>query len=85
MKETSESRIARPRTGPDGAGRPVDYEHRTTVNLMAVIAILLLGAGVWLTMNYISESRRLDRCVGTGRRDCFVVPDPQSGRLPPQS
>ena len=59
---------------------PVDFAHRTTVNLMAVLAIMLLGAVVWLTMSYISESRRLERCVGSGRRDCYVVSDPQAGR-----
>ena len=58
--------------------QPVDYHHRTTVNLMAIIAILLVGAGMYLTINYITESRRLERCVGSGRHDCFPVPDPQA-------
>ena len=76
------------RAGPagpsSGQGQPaasgnsaVDCQHRTRVNLLAVIAITLLGAGIYLTMHYISETRQTERCVDTGRRDCFSVPDPQ--------
>lgn len=66
--------LREPRSADKHAATKVDYEHRTTVNLMAVIAIMLIGAGIYLTVNYISESHKLERCVSTGRRDCFVVP-----------
>ena len=63
---------------------PVDYEHRTTVNLLAVIAILLLGAVFYWTANAINERQKLERCIGSGRRDCFVVPAPPGNPVPAQ-
>ena len=75
-----------PRPPPAPASGPgkskVDYEHRTTVNLMAVIAIILLAAGLYWTAHNISESRKLERCVSSGRRDCFLAPDPSPKIVP---
>lgn len=77
--DTKPNRSARP-DAPGGS--PVNYEHRTTVNLMAAIAILLLAAGIYWTFNLISERQKLERCVGQGRRDCFVVPDAAKPFIP---
>ena len=60
----------------------MDYGHRTTVNLMAVIASMLLAAGLYWTVNLISERQKLERCVSQGRRDCFVVPDAAKTFIP---
>ena len=78
MNEQSRATGHNPQKPTKTGETPVDYHHRTTVNLMAIIAILLVGAGMYLTINYITESRRLERCVGSGRHDCFVVPDAQA-------
>ena len=66
-----------------GDGHPVDYEHRTTVNLVAVIAILLVGAGLYWVFDTLDQRRKLELCVGTGRRDCFALPAQKGGTPPP--
>jgi hypothetical protein len=53
--------------------RPVDdtdYERRTTINLVAVIALLILGGVLYFAIDLIDRQRKLERCLSTGRRDC---------------
>lgn len=61
----------------------IDYEHRTTVNLMAVIAIMLLGAGSYWLFHTLDQRRKLELCLAAGRRDCFALPAQPGGILPP--
>ena len=53
-----------------------DYAHRRTVNLVAAIALLVLAIIVVVAMNMLDEQRRMQRCVDSGRRDCFAIPTP---------
>ena len=62
---------------------PVDYQHRTTVNLIAVIAVMLVGAGLYWMFNAFEQRRKLEHCVGIGRRDCFAFPAQPGGIAPP--
>jgi hypothetical protein len=51
-----------------------DYAHRRLVNLVAAIALLALGIIFVIVMNMIDNERKLQRCVDSGRRDCFAIP-----------
>jgi len=51
-----------------------DYAHRKLVNLVAAIALLTLGIVFVVAMNMIDNQRKLQRCVDSGRRDCFSIP-----------
>lgn len=53
---------------------PVDYAHRTTVNLAAVIAVLVLGGCLLWIFNALEANRKLERCVQAGRKDCAAIP-----------
>ncbi len=83
MMDDSSARKGPPASAPRKP-EPVDYEHRTTVNLLALIAIMLLAAVIYWTASAISERQKLERCVGSGRRDCFVVPAPPGNLVPVQ-
>jgi hypothetical protein len=47
-----------------------DNEHRTLVNLVAVIAILVLAIGAIWVMRELDQSRKIEQCLEMGRRDC---------------
>ena len=53
-----------------------DYSHRATVNLVAAIVILIIAALLVVAMNMIDSQRKLQRCVDSGRRDCFAIQTP---------
>ena len=53
-----------------------DYAHRRTVNLVAAIALLVLAIILVAAMNMLDNQRKMQRCVDSGRRDCFAVPTP---------
>ena len=53
-----------------------DYAHRRTVNLVAAIAVLVLSIIVIAAMNMMDEQRKKQRCVDSGRRDCFAIQTP---------
>lgn len=53
-----------------------DYAHRRTVNLAAAIAVLVLAIIVIVAMNMLDEQRKKQRCLDSGRRDCFAIPTP---------
>ncbi len=60
-----------------------DDDHRTRTNLYAAVAVLLIAIAAFLVFNRLDEQRKLQRCVDSGRRDCFAVPTPptpQGGR-----
>ena len=61
-------------------GTPVDYAHRTTVNLVAAIAVLVLGGCLLWIFHGLDEHRKLERCVSAGRKDRAAFPA-QPGRL----
>jgi hypothetical protein len=53
-----------------GADQPDDYRQRMTNNLLALVfCVLLVGAGLWLA-NTITDLRKKQDCVLSGRRDC---------------
>jgi hypothetical protein len=47
-----------------------ESDHRTLVNLVAVIAILVLAIGAIWVMRELDQSRKIELCLETGRRDC---------------
>ena len=53
-----------------------DYSHRTLVNLLGVIMLLVYGLALAWTMVAISDYLKLERCLSSGRRECrtFVAP-----------
>ena len=53
-----------------------DYAHRNMVNLVAAIALLVIAIGLVVALNMIDNQRKLQRCVDSGRRDCFAIPTP---------
>ncbi|MBV1701646.1 MAG: hypothetical protein KGQ46_07470 [Hyphomicrobiales bacterium] len=50
--------------------RDPDYEHQTTVNLIAVIVIMVLGAAILWFGFAITSNRATERCLESGRHDC---------------
>ena len=60
-----------------------DYPRRTTVNLAAVIALLVLGALLYWALDLIDRQRKLERCLNTGRRDCGDQLSPTRGPIAP--
>lgn len=59
---------------------PVDYAHRTTVNLVAAIAVLVIGGCLLWIFHALDAQRKLERCASAGRKDCAAFPA-QPGRL----
>jgi hypothetical protein len=57
----------------DGAPDEVDYRHRTAVNLMAAIALLVIAIAVVWTVNLLDERRKTERCLASGRRNCTEI------------
>ena len=51
----------------------IDYQHRTTVNLIAAVALLVLMIGLAWTFLAFDERRKLERCLNSGRRDCLQL------------
>lgn len=53
-----------------------DYRHRMLMNLLTLlVAVLLIGSGLWLT-GKIVEVRNLQDCFLTGRRNCAPIQVP---------
>ena len=81
MDETHQRKpMARPQPRQPSADVPVDYAHRSTVNLVAVIAVLVLGGCLLWIFNGLEAQRKLERCVQAGRKDCAALPG-QAGHL----
>ena len=53
-----------------------DYAHRNAVNLVAAIALLVIAIILVVALNMIDAQRKLQRCVDSGRKDCFAIPTP---------
>lgn len=53
-----------------------DYAHRNLVNLVAAIALLVLAIVFIVAINMIDNQRKLQRCVDSGRKDCFRIETP---------
>lgn len=53
-----------------------DYAHRDMVNLVAAISLLAIAIVSVVAMNMIDSQRKTQRCVDSGRRDCFSIPTP---------
>ena len=57
----------------DGAPDEVDYRHRTAVNLVAAIALLVIAIAVVWTINLLDERRKTERCLASGRHNCTQI------------
>jgi hypothetical protein len=47
-----------------------NYEHRTLVNLLAAVVLLLLAIGAAYVLTTMDRQWKLERCLASGRRDC---------------
>ena len=48
-----------------------ESQHRTFVNLVAAITVLVLAiAAIWL-LGFLDDKRKIQACVEAGRRDCL--------------
>jgi hypothetical protein len=53
-----------------------NYEHRTLVNLLAAVFLLLLALGAAYVLTTMDRQWKLERCLASGRRDCAPLPVP---------
>ena len=60
-----------------------DYGHRTLVNLLGAIAVLIYGLALGWTVLAISDYLKLERCLNSGRAECrtFAAPPRETVRL----
>jgi hypothetical protein len=57
-----------------------DGRYRTLSNIVGVALIaILIGTGVWLA-HVITDQRKMEDCVLSGRRNCAPIEIPASGR-----
>jgi hypothetical protein len=63
-------------TAPEPTPDPTDYSHRSRVNLIAGIAIVVLIAIVWGTVKLFVDHEKLDACIAEGRRNCIDLDVP---------
>jgi hypothetical protein len=55
-----------------------ESQHRTFVNLVAAITVLVLAiAAIWL-LGFLDDKRKIQACVEAGRRDCLQRFDPSA-------
>ena len=75
-----------PRTehrGPVFEPDTTDYAHRTFVNLLATVMLLLIALAVVWTIREIEAQEKLRICLDTGQRECVQLVPPRPGvRLP---
>jgi hypothetical protein len=67
---TSDSHEPKPPGGEDEAS-----DRRAANIFLAVAAIILIGAGVWLVDAMIA-ARKADECISAGRRNCTPIDVP---------
>jgi len=61
---------------PKSPGDGDEAEDRRAANIfLAVAAIILIGAGVWLVDAMIA-ARKADECISSGRRNCTPIEVP---------
>ncbi|HEY4807407.1 MAG TPA: hypothetical protein VIH81_06640 [Roseiarcus sp.] len=61
---------------PMGGDATEDFERRRFVNVVALFAVLgLVLVGYW-TFHALGHSRRLQRCLDSGRSNCVDFVDP---------
>ena len=53
-----------------------EREHRTFVNLVAAIAILVLAIAAFWLLGFLDDKRKVQACLEAGRRDCLQRFDP---------
>lgn len=65
---------------PDHGDEADERQRRTSVNLLAAIAALLLAAAaIWLLQS-LSERQKLQNCLESGRHDCLELARPADAR-----
>ncbi len=63
----------------DSDDRPDARAHRTRVNIVvSVIMVVLIGGGLWLA-HVLAEARRVQDCVFSGRTNCVPIDTQNSG------
>jgi hypothetical protein len=62
----------------EAAQEKEESQHRTFVNLVAAIMVLVLAiAATWL-LGFLDDKRKIQACVEAGRRDCLQRFDPSA-------
>ena len=68
----------RPAVQEEAAQEKEESQHRTFVNLVAAITVLVLAiAAIWL-LGFLDDKRKIQACVEAGRRDCLQRFDPSA-------
>ncbi len=59
-------------------GKPdtTDYRHRSRVNLIAGIGIILLLLIGWLAAKLVFDDAKLTNCIASGRKNCVEIKAP---------
>ena len=52
-----------------------DAERRRTNLIILVIAVVLIGCGIWL-VNALIDARKAEECLESGRRNCNPIEVP---------
>jgi hypothetical protein len=52
-----------------------EAERRRTNIILAVVAVVLIGAGIWL-VNALIDARKAQQCFESGRRNCAPIETP---------
>ena len=55
-----------------GDEEETEAERRRTNMVLAVVAVLLIGAGLWL-VNALVDARKAQQCFESGRRNCAPI------------
>jgi hypothetical protein len=62
----------------EAAQEKEESQHRTFVNLVAAITVLVLAiAAIWL-LGFLDDKGKIQACVEAGRRDCLQRFDPSA-------
>jgi hypothetical protein len=64
---------ASPNGGAEGRD---EREHRTLVNLVVAIFLLLLAIGLVWVVKALDDQRKLQDCLNSGRRNCLELVQP---------
>ncbi len=62
----------------EAAQESQERQHRTFVNLVAAITVLVLAIVAVRLLGFLDDSRKIQACVEAGRRDCLQRFDPSA-------
>lgn len=63
------------RNEPKQSPEEEERDRRTANIVLLVVAVVLVGAGIWLG-NALVDARKADDCMASGRRNCAPIEVP---------